>query len=398
MLRAMRRRSPQLILFFGTLLLFLGNVRVRAEEPLRQWRSIDGSSVLGQLIAVGEDKVTLEVKGKRYVLDVARLSGEDRNYMDAWVEKNPGKFTMKEIGPWPTKYDGTGEVTVETLREEPGAYVYQTEHYLFAFDTKVPKRNLDQIAAVFEAVSGALASMPIERLRPSFARLRCFPVVFFSNQQQYEKAGGQPGSVGIYDVRRQEILIRLDVLLANENRGSNLPQRERYQVLVHELTHQAMYPAMIRMPTWYAEGVAEYMSAAHFATARFDFRNMNQHIRSHMKRFVREDADGGFTLPSVAGVFGMTNQQWNDDNAKAGESASKKYATGLLLTHWFHHQHGGGKGAEIAAFLDQLAARKSLKEAAKGTLFAAGGGLDEIEKVLVKYWDAQGLKLRFTEQ
>ena len=377
------------------------NVAAKEPEELRQWRSTDGKSVLGRLITADDDKVTLDVKGKRYTLEIVRLSEADRAYVDTWTEKNPyragGATALADLPPWPQKYDGTGKVTVETVNEDEvvSTFAYCTEHYLFALDRKIPKRNLDEIAAVFESVSGALSAMPIERLHPAFGNERRFPTIFFSQKKDYERAGGPSGSVGVFDMRRQAILIRLDVLLTNENHGSNLPHRERYQVLVHELTHQAMYPAIVRMPIWYIEGVAEYMSAAHFATARFDFRNLARHIRKHIHRFVPADDNGAFTLPSIPSVYAMTSKEWNKDNVRSDRDATKKYATSLLLTHWFHHLHGDGKAQEIDAFLKGLAKRQKENEIALKTILADGETLAGIQQKIANYWSSQGLKLRF---
>jgi hypothetical protein len=390
-----------LTLFFRSVfavILLLSMEPVAGKEPqLRQWRSADGSSVLGRLNGADESTVVLEVKGREFRLACDRLSEDDRAYVDAWLAENPQAKAvapvLADLPPWPVKYDGVGKAVIEVVEEEDSrsSYVYQTEHYIFAFEVKVSRKNLEEIAAVFESVSAALMSLPLKSLHPSFERKRRFPAAFFSTQAAYEAAGGPKGSVGAFSIRRQDIIIRLDVLLANENRGSRMPARERYQVLVHELVHQAMFPAMWDMPLWYVEGVAEYMSAAHFATARYDFRNIGLYVRQHINRFILLEDWGGYTLPSLEKVTALDMESWQADNVESGKNSFKKYGASLLLVHWFHHRYGAGKAQEIDAYLNGIVGQRR---------FGPPGMVDkkelkEIERAMVGYWKTQGVQIRF---
>lgn len=377
-----------------------------AEEKPRQWVSGDGDSLLGTLESASAEDVTLRVGGNVYTLPVAKLSEADQKHVRAWIARQtertgirPADAPPAPLAPWPKRYDGQTDTrfTVVRMDADAPAYIYDTRHYRFAFDVAPGAKHLGEIAAVFEGVSNALATLPIAALQPTgILEGSRFPVVFFSDAAAYREAGGPMGSVGVFDSRAGQILIRLDALLSPPSPGrSGLPRREQYRVLVHELTHQVMFPRSLRIPVWYGEGIAEYMSAAHFSPARFDFQGIPLQVRNYLGTYLPFAADGTLTLPSPAWVMGLHAESWNEDNRHPATEAFRKYATSLLLAHYFQHLDAPGRdGRYLNAYLNALLDRRTARNALDHFLLR-GRDLAAVEKEIRAYWDTQGLKIRF---
>ncbi len=388
------------------MVLLLAAIPLRAAEPPRQWFSRDGKSLVGTLRTATSDEVTLLVDGQTYTFSLAKLSDRDQKHVRAWLDdraktKSPHIPTAvpAPLAPWPKKYDGQSDTRFTLVREDPDApaFIYETRHYRFAFDVQLGAKALGEIAAVFEGVSNALAALPLTAVQPTETRkVTRFPVVVFSDAAEYRNAGGPVGSVGVFDSRADQILIRLDALLSPPPSGrSDLPRREQYRVLVHELTHQIMFPRSLHLPVWYGEGIAEYMSAAHFAPARFDFLGISFQARKYLRTYLPVGENGIFTLPSPAWVMDLRPESWNEDNKRASTEAFRKYATSLLLAHYFQHlDPPAGDGRYLNAYLDALLERDSARDATERWLLR-GRDLTTIEKEIRAYWDTQGLRIRF---
>jgi hypothetical protein len=385
-------------------LFLVAEIALHAGEPPRQWISPDGKSLIGSLQTATSEQVTLLVDGHLYTLPLTKLSKADQDHVRTWLEAHadaepPSAPPPAPLAPWPKKYDGQTDTRFTVVREDPAApaFIYDTHHYRFAFDVQLGAKHLGEIAAVFEGVSNALAALPVSAVHPQPERENeRFPVVFFSDAADYRKAGAPIGSVGVFDSRQGQILIRLDALLSPPAPGrSALPRREQYRVLVHELTHQIMFPRSLRLPVWYGEGIAEYMSAAHFAPARFDFQSIAFQTRKYLKTYLPFADDGNLDLPSLPWVMGLDGRTWNEDNLRPSAEAFRKYATSLLLAHYFQHLDPPARdGRYLNAYLDALLGRQTARDAAERWLLR-GRDLDAIAMEIRTYWDTQGLKIRF---
>jgi hypothetical protein len=93
------------------------------------------------------------------------------------------------------------------------------------------------------------------------------------------------------------------------------------------------------------------------------------------------------SAPRLSHLFLMDYSEFS------GPNAGTNYALGLLVTHYFFHMEGGGRGARMRTFLEGLQGGAAGEEAV--TPLLGGGTYEKLEKEISDEWAKKGVMIRF---
>lgn len=289
----------------GFLLALVGMLALSAAasprgDGLRTWTSDDGRTLRASLVHTGDGQVVLELpSGREAVVPIERFSESDRAHIAEVVRRGGGK----EIAPLPeeTEIDRDLEVT-------GGPRVFRTPHFEFETDRAVSKAFISEAARIYEGAWTALHALPHglelapppneDRFRGRFMGDAKFDAI------ARERMGSIPGQrvVGLFVGDTRELLVPYSSLGAKQL-GSRLTLRKSSDTstLVHEIVHQLMHRWLPVLPTWFSEGLAEYMAAVPSQNGRFDFGSAERGLEERLElQYGLEDRSiGGVKRPST---------------------------------------------------------------------------------------------------
>ena len=303
--------------------------------------------------------------------------------------------------PWPQKFDAPKAKWTE-LRTLNG-YNYETNSYLIIADQRIRQNKVAEIATLAESVQRALVLFPLQLIYEGQPGNKIKHVVrIFKNKSEYIKSGAPKGTIGYFDGHSKEVKVRLDHLIVTRNKGSNLQPRQRYQLLVHELIHQAMGDQFHALPTWLTEGIAEYFSALQYAPGRYRFINYSKQIIEHLNATWLHKDQPTVVIPSIQNLTMMSAHTWAKDTRINEKNAYAKYAGALFLTHYQMELASRELGG-LRNFLEN-SADNIHKHKTKSVRFIPTDqamlwkdkSLNKIESQICEYWKKRGLDLRFT--
>lgn len=248
------------LLSFGMMLACQIAVSGPGVDSPRLWTSGDGRKLEASLVRLEGDSVILELSsGREASVPLAGLSKEDQE----WVLSLPERETQFRPASLPgeTQLDGEIEVT-------GGPELYLTPHFSFQTEEEVSPAFISEAAKIYEGSYLALNSLPhgltflppegSDHFRGAFLNERHFDLI------AREKLATIPGQriVGLYLGDEKRLLVPYSSLGA-ERLGSRMTLRKRSDTttLVHEIVHQVMHEYLPVLPTWFSEGMAEYLSA-----------------------------------------------------------------------------------------------------------------------------------------
>jgi hypothetical protein len=78
---------------------FLGLLILAHPSLGRMWTTVEGSRSEGKLLALEEDRVTLEIQGREYIFPITRFSASDRAFLKKWKSESRCTVCHKEVGP-----------------------------------------------------------------------------------------------------------------------------------------------------------------------------------------------------------------------------------------------------------------------------------------------------------
>ena len=144
------KKPARLCLAAGTLFaLFL--------TPLAQgrtWTNLQGKKLEAEFIRLDGQKAVLKRSGGQTVsIPLSQLSREDRDFI-AEQEKGgalPSNTADNYHLPWPRSVKCPDNFKVETIKEEPGEYIYETPHFRFICDAKLGTGMIKRLGLLFEA-------------------------------------------------------------------------------------------------------------------------------------------------------------------------------------------------------------------------------------------------------
>jgi len=309
--------------------------------------------------------------------------------------------SLSHSKPWPQKFDAPKAkwTEIKTLN----GYKYETNSYLIIAGQRIRQNEVTEIATLAESVQRALVLFPLQLIYEGQPGNKKKHVVrIFENKSEYIKSGAPKGTIGYFDGNSQEVKVSFDHLVITRNKDSNLQPRQRYQLLVHELIHQAMGDQFHALPTWLTEGIAEYFSALQYAPGRYRFINCSKQIIEHLNvTWLRKDQPT-IVIPSLKNLTIMSAHTWAKDTRINEKNAYAKYAGALFLTH-YQMELASLKLGGLKTFLDNSAKNihehktKSVRfiPADQGTLWK-DKGLNNIETQICEYWKKKGLNISFS--
>ena len=216
----------------------------------------------------------------------------------------------------------------------------------------------------------------------------------FSRPEDYRRAGGLPGSAGMYSPRRR-------LLMARATRGASEDLWRRVQ---HEAFHQFVHLVIRgRIPIWVNEGMAEYFGHGIWTGDGFVTGVIPPARLERLKRHIKADR-----LVSFEEMLAMTGDQWIDavadsaDDANSGDkedkgrkggldpttrrSAQVNYDQAWSMVHFLVHAEDGRYRKAFSAFINDVSRGSDWKGAFDRRF---GANLEAFEKRYRQWWLAQ---------
>ena len=327
--------GTKVVLYQVIVVALLPLFRVGAEDQARIWTSEDGKQLRASLVSADKSSAVLKLEsGREARVALTRLSEQDRNYVLAKYERGQA-FDYGTIPP-ETQIPREIEVT-------GGPRVFQTPHFEFETDQEVSKAFISEAARVYEGTYLALRELPhgIE-LEPPAGNTH-FRGRFLGEREfdtlAAEKTVVIQGQrvVGLYLTQEKELLVPYSSLGAKLN-GSRMTLRKSSDTstLIHEIVHQVMHDWLPLMPTWFAEGIAEYLAAVPYQNGRFEFRNAERGLKFRLEE---QHAMKGNTISGVRSPSyffrGFETEKPEDVTATPGQlkgtNLASQAGTGLMV-------------------------------------------------------------------
>lgn len=389
------KKPARLCLAAGTLFaLFL--------TPLAQgrtWTNLQGKKLEAEFIRLDGQKAVLKRSGGQTVsIPLSQLSREDRDFI-AEQEKGgalPSNTADNYHLPWPRSVKCPDNFKVETIKEEPGEYIYETPHFRFICDAKLGTGMIKRLGLLFEATHLANKTLPIGN-SPAHDDSAKFPAYLYEKFSTYLENGGREGTAGIFlgttrPGDRGRILVPFDSLGVKTMGSTYVIDRDKdASTLIHELTHQLM-SSQAKQASWFCEGSAEYMGMTPYAGGRFNFGANRSHIVSRVTEYGKKNTGGralgdDFEAPGLEAYMNMPYSQFT------GENANLNYGLAALMAYYFYHMDGKGDARRIKNYMKAIQSGTSEKEAQK--LLLDGRSYEELAKEIEQKWRKAGVKIRF---
>jgi hypothetical protein len=337
---------------FWFLALLPAEAQLATPEPLRQWTLDNGNHFQAAVSTFDGTTVTFRMpNGTKAPAPLARLSGEDQQFVTEWQKKQPIKIVLPE-----TVGADAAQVKVETVSEDPASdkYVYRTTHFEFTSQGKFTQSLLREVGRDFEATYELVKALPwnVEPRPPSG---NYFRARLLKDRESYLAAGGLPGSGGVYQPRKEMFLVPFESI-GVKLVGKSYSKDEKFEshAMVHELTHQMMHFWISVLPQWVVEGTAEYTGVLPLRTGRFRVSAAKNGLKDYVE-FLKKETMHGVPEPyPLDKLFSISNADWNATMAQDAEMAHRLYFTSYLLVYYFMHLDGKGDGQLFARYFREM--------------------------------------------
>ena len=349
-----RVRSRESICLFVAGVLFaliFGQAAIRAEQEIRfrDWKNANGETIRARLEGLVNGRVQLRQLNDHSIIELKlqALPQEDQ----AYVKERAHLVSRKDKITWPNQLRPARDFQVDEL-QAGRSYIYKTRHFSLLSDVRLAPELIGEYSLVFESIHYALESLPLG-LQPEAPSSGRFKVRLFRRHDDFQEAGGDLESAAIYLKDSKEILIPLTSLGVNIV-GEQVPLNSNFNStpLKHEVTHQLMHNWLDLLPVWFAEGIAEYISAVPFRDGEFDFTRIDQGIKDLLaaKYGIKPSNSGEYTIPVLppGPLMGLTYKDWS---LARGNAAELNYCSAFLLIYYFIHLDGGGDASNLVEYL-----------------------------------------------
>lgn len=395
----------------------------------RTWTDTKGRDLEAEI--VGKTLLTVDLKlasnGKVVTVDLKKLSQEDRNFVASWNEaggETPegGKPKLDEgerrggnrpadpsgmprgekgvneayfQGEWPTLISADVGMDIEETRGAEGEFIYKSPHYEFICNAELSGSVVKRFALLFEATYLYMRALPLGNSKAHSESGKRYKIYLFETMDQYHRAGGPPGSAGVFMGRKQIIMVPFPSLgLIKGSSSWRVDYDRTNKTLPHEIAHQITDEEFFQTGSrgWFSEGLAEYVAATPYRSGKFSVNSADRAIEEYVTSFSRKD-NRGRNLGSEIKVPDLKTFMDLPYSSFAGGNANFNYGVGALLVTYFCHYDGEGDAANLKNFLRALKSGKNGDEAQKELL--AGRTWDELEADIEKQWSRRGVDIEF---
>ena len=342
-------------------LALVGSSALAQQPAARTWKSSAGTSIEAVFMGIQGASVKLKTKdGRDLSVPLDRLSPDDQQ----WIKSQSGGTAAATTTPpadaqWPRSVglDDKPEVVVVKEDAEKKEFVYRSPHYEFVCDSRLGGNVVREFGRMFEATYVINCKFPLD-LKPKPEALREFFLArLYTSREDYMANGGVEGSAGVYrsvDKALSVPLSSLGVKMVGSRVTLDKAGDDDNATLIHEITHQMMNHWLPLIPTWYAEGSAEYVEMLEYnPVGRFSLAGLKQRLESYVVKQNRWQP-GTFTMLDIKDLLEIESDAWA--RALTDGSASRNYGSAGLLTYYFYHLDGKGDAANIIAYLRELEA------------------------------------------
>lgn len=371
---------------------------------VRPWTDARGNQTQAVLRGFdGGDVLLQNAEGKTLRVPIKNLSADDQGHVVLHISTlidpsaSPISSTPLPVSvpvmartTWPaslTAPDGLTNADYVELQSKPGRHLYRSrrfEYVLHAQDKLTPAVMKD-VARVFEGTYELLSQSPLGvQAQPVNG---CFRAELYQTMDTYHAAGGPPGSGGVY-VRDEKVFkVPLDSL--GLKRGTNGYTRDdnfELKTLVHEITHMMMHDILPLLPRWLIEGSAEYVECIPYKSGTF----RHSDLLASVQRYNKDRLSGRYRLsgppldfirniirPPLARKAGEIRYDWGETSPVPQVGF---YHSSMLLTYYFMHLDGDGKGTRFLKFLDAIRAEQPKHTAFVKQFEAYRAAMDEFLK------------------
>ena len=289
----------------------------------------------------------------------AVVADDSENELSDAPETLPGENFS---AAWPNITRIPDMLPARTVQDGPDAWIYESQHFRFTANAPIALAAVKEIARIFEGTYTANLALPLNSPCNHFqicekGRYNAF---LFETYAQYLAAGGPEGSAGVFigagALERGRVLVPFQSL-GLEKRGNRYVKSGRRvsaKTLSHEITHH-MTIGGNAYPTWFAEGIAEYVGLSYDGNGQVRFGG-NKNVIAKFVSAYGEKGDGGRGIgkqPNVGTSLEnfMTHTGSFVGAGNDGNAVQIGYGVSALLVYYFFHLDGKRDASRIKKYI-----------------------------------------------
>ncbi|MBL9132147.1 MAG: hypothetical protein JNG86_13170 [Verrucomicrobiaceae bacterium] len=270
---------------------------------------------------------------------------------------------------WPqtlTAPDGLTNADYVERESKQGHHVYRSRRFQYILHAYFPLNPalMKEVARVFEGTYELLSQSPWGvQAQPVDGYFRAH---LYDTMSAYYEAGGPKGSAGVYKREERIFMAPLDSLGLKPGQNGYVKD-ENYEVktLVHEITHMMMHDILPLLPRWLIEGTAEFTETIPYKSGTFKHADLAGSVKKYNAlRFSDRIIRNGPPIESLRVMLtpprkmsaGGSRTSFVTQTSPVPQMAF--YHASMLLTYYFMHLDGDGKGTRLLKFLDAVRAEQ----------------------------------------
>ncbi len=379
---------------------------------VRSWTDIQGRKVEASLLRVEDKTIILKLKdGREIPYPLAKFSADDCKYVAesqaAGATEKPAKTTkpgedgdktLNFDAPWPAviKFTEDPEINVVEEKADKKSFIYESANYRYVCDVRLNKSVVKGFAVMFEATYLYCRSLPLA-INDGVKVEGKHQIILFKEIDDYVKAGGPPGSAGVFIGGRGVVMVPLSSLgVKPVGNGYMLDRKKNNNTLPHELTHQLTPKAYFKKGAlgWFSEGLAEYVATTPYRSGTYQVRGNQKDIVDYVTSYGSKDKGGRalgnkIKLPSLKTFMLQSYEAFL-------QKTQVSYGSSLLISTYFFHMDGEGDGKRIKAFLKAL--RDGAEDEKALDTLLDGRTFEKLEQDIVKTWGRKGVDFTFGKE
>lgn len=338
----------------------------------RVWTNSEGKTLTGTMVDATADTVKIKLKAGNVIsLPLITLSQADQDYVTnqpkltqpvppttgpakpaATTPPASATIASSSASKWPQKVTLKELPEVIVVKEDATTkqFIYQSPHYEFRSPALLGASVVKEFSRIFEVTYEANVALPLKFNPTPESGQERFVCSIYETYEDYIKAGGARGSAGIYTSGDKMIKVPLKSLgVKFFGKKLVLERGEDNSTLIHEITHQMMNHWLGKIPVWYTEGSAEYLTMAKYERGGMSFTNIDKSFQEFIQG---RGSDGKlFSMLTLETLLTMDSNTWSAALTGSGGNANRNYASAGALTYYFYHCDDKGDGQHMIDFI-----------------------------------------------